>query len=437
MRRLLVVGSMLLAVPAAFGASDIRAVQARTCNAQGQPAAPVLGDRLYGIRVDWTVTGTPNNPYTVKFEIANQSWSFQVTSKQTGNHWAYALFEVPLDGSIPARVSVDETGASGDRNLGNNVITGPVVPTLPSQTLQYYDPLRLRATQSFTIEWNGGQIDSLSMYLALPTTGTSQNVLSSTLPNQATSVFLNPAGYPVSRNVGTNFRPTITTVEQRYVVTTSAVRTNYNLLRNVTWSNYGSVGSNAAINRERQPEPTLESDGAAVGNFVSQTLPPNYQTTMRPVEAARALYLATMKKMTLDYAVSNTAAGGLGTGRGDALTLNRVYQAALRRIGIPARMVGGWRYGRNWGEFWTEVYFPNIGWVPQDVAYGEQYDPTGTYAYGFSVLPILNERTITQRGSLFQLEGFTIPSLLPGNFLYRGAAQFSRYYSQSLVERDI
>ena len=64
--------------------------------------------------------------------------------------------------------------------------------------------------------------------------------------------------------------------------------------------------------------------------------------------------------------------------------LNSLFIALVRSVGIPARYVSGVAYTNynklnRWGAHgWAEIYFPDYGWVPFDVTYGEFafVDPT-------------------------------------------------------------
>lgn len=60
----------------------------------------------------------------------------------------------------------------------------------------------------------------------------------------------------------------------------------------------------------------------------------------------------------------------------DEITI--LFAALLRASGIPVRIVSGTAYtnnalfDKNWeNHAWAEVYFPNFGWVPFDITYGE------------------------------------------------------------------
>jgi len=55
--------------------------------------------------------------------------------------------------------------------------------------------------------------------------------------------------------------------------------------------------------------------------------------------------------------------------------LTNLYISMMRSVGIPARFVSGMAYTNllnDWGAHaWAEVYFPDKGWVPFDVTYGQ------------------------------------------------------------------
>ncbi|MBI2652053.1 transglutaminase domain-containing protein [Candidatus Woesearchaeota archaeon] len=88
---------------------------------------------------------------------------------------------------------------------------------------------------------------------------------------------------------------------------------------------------------------------------------------------------------TLTAEVSQKASWVLQNKQGVCDELTSLFIALLRAVGIPARFVSGIAYTNsplfpeNWGAHgWAEVYFPNYGWVPFDVTYGEfgWVDPT-------------------------------------------------------------
>ncbi|MBI2657125.1 hypothetical protein HYX08_00340 [Candidatus Woesearchaeota archaeon] len=88
---------------------------------------------------------------------------------------------------------------------------------------------------------------------------------------------------------------------------------------------------------------------------------------------------------TLTADVSQKASWVLENRQGVCDELTSLFIALLRAVGIPARFVSGLSYTESelfpekWGPHgWAEVYFPDYGWVPFDVTYGEfgWVDPT-------------------------------------------------------------
>ncbi len=88
---------------------------------------------------------------------------------------------------------------------------------------------------------------------------------------------------------------------------------------------------------------------------------------------------------TLTAEVSQKASWVLQNKQGVCDELTSLFIALLRSIGVPARFVSGIAYTNSelfpekWGPHgWAEVYFPEYGWIPFDVTYGEYgwIDPT-------------------------------------------------------------
>ncbi|MBI2559500.1 transglutaminase domain-containing protein [Candidatus Woesearchaeota archaeon] len=88
---------------------------------------------------------------------------------------------------------------------------------------------------------------------------------------------------------------------------------------------------------------------------------------------------------TLTAEVSQKASWVLQNKQGVCDELTSLFIALLRSVGIPARFVSGISYTNSelfpekWGPHgWAEVYFPDYGWLPFDVTYGEfgWIDPT-------------------------------------------------------------
>lgn len=81
---------------------------------------------------------------------------------------------------------------------------------------------------------------------------------------------------------------------------------------------------------------------------------------------------------TLDLPVSKSASWVIASREGVCAELTTLFVAILRSLGVPARFVSGVAFtdsplfpGGWGGHAWAEVFFPDSGWVPFDVTFGE------------------------------------------------------------------
>lgn len=95
--------------------------------------------------------------------------------------------------------------------------------------------------------------------------------------------------------------------------------------------------------------------------------------------------IANWVKNNIEYSLSSVTADAaleaswvLENKKGVCDELTNLFIAMLRSVGIPARFVAGYSFTNsqlfdtNWGPHgWAEVYFPDYGWIPFDVTYGE------------------------------------------------------------------
>lgn len=135
-----------------------------------------------------------------------------------------------------------------------------------------------------------------------------------------------------------------------------------------------------------EPSETIDSDDERIARLASWI-----------VEGEDDLYMAVFKiadwtnenidynLSTLTAEVSQPASWVLENRRGVCDELTSLFIAMLRSVGVPARFVSGIAFTNSdlfpeeWGPHgWAEVYFPDVGWVPYDVTYGEigYVDPT-------------------------------------------------------------
>jgi len=135
-----------------------------------------------------------------------------------------------------------------------------------------------------------------------------------------------------------------------------------------------------------RPSPTIDSGNKDISRLASEL-----------VEGEDDLYAAVFSiaewtknninydLSTLTAEVSQKASWVLENRKGVCDELTSLFIALLRAVGVPARFVSGVAYTNSelfpekWGPHgWAEVYFPEYGWVPFDITYGEYgwVDPT-------------------------------------------------------------
>jgi hypothetical protein len=128
-----------------------------------------------------------------------------------------------------------------------------------------------------------------------------------------------------------------------------------------------------------KPSEHIDSNNLLIKNKASQI-----------VEGETDLFLAVYKigmwvKENVDYDlntltadVSQKSSWVLENQYGVCDEITNLFIGMLRSIGIPAKFVSGLSYtnvgtyANDWGMHgWAEVYFPNVGWVPFDITYGQ------------------------------------------------------------------
>lgn len=404
LRSVVAFGLLGLGLVSAHSQCQIKITRMATCNASGTLATPKLGDSVYGLRVEWTVTGRAKAAYSVKFSMADKTWIWaNVNATSAGNYYGYATFAMPLGGTIGTSVVVDPYAKSGNTTVSAASASGSFTPTPPSAVISYYSPLTWTASQNMTVKVvPGSNIQLISYMFGQPTTDTFQKVITNTGFPGMTAVTTTPFSYPIIRE-SVVFPPAQTmSFTRTFTAQSSSVAGNLQTAMG-SWSKY--TGLPATITPYLQAETIVQSTSSQVEAFVKAALPANYKTSMTPYQAAKTLFLAVSSKLTYRTPAPDDAISALTLKYGDCGTFTSLYDAALRVIGIPARCDCGWRVGQDIWHCWSEIYVPGAGWMPQDVTdcNSNQAGSTapGTYAYCFDVLPDLNSRVAVSRGSTF------------------------------------
>ncbi len=128
-----------------------------------------------------------------------------------------------------------------------------------------------------------------------------------------------------------------------------------------------------------QSSPTIDSDDIRIrrlGAWIVQGEDDLFIAVHKIAEWTKNNIDYNLSTLTAD--VSQKASWVLENRQGVCDELTSLFIALLRSVGIPARFVSGIAYtdsplfSENWGSHgWAEVYFPEVGWVPYDVTYGQ------------------------------------------------------------------
>jgi hypothetical protein len=396
--------SGLLLATVLWGISNPAAAQ---CDLQIANAGPCLADGTYGtpavggdyfLRVDVNVVGSPTNAFRIKWTLANVTYYFDNISVGPGDgYWWYIDYSLALDDSIPWSITLDPDGTSGDTNLANNTLNGTFTPTPPASIAELYDPQLAGGSETTVIdcEPDAGYSNVVWLVFGEPSTHGAQSVISVSGLTNALSVVTPPDGVPVLQLARTN-PPTATFQDTEYFTANlSRVRVNPGLLREVTWADMAGMSSNWT--QWLAPDAMCESTDPAISNFVQQALPADYRTNMTPYDTARQLHKAVMAALSYQYPPDFAdAVSVLADGQGDCGGYSALFVAALRQVGIPARRISGFWIGDSWSgdSQWhvrVEFHLPGTEWLVADPTIGDDYDPTGTYAYEFGYLPDADE----------------------------------------------
>jgi hypothetical protein len=379
------------------GGCALQITDAGTCLGDGTPGIPNVGD-VYGLYVDYSVTGTPYQPFRIKYTLGNVVWySSYLTGITAGCCWNdYFFWWVSLDGSLPWSITLDPDGVSGSTNLANMTISGTFTPIPPAVPLQLYNTVTMCGTQQphYSFQTGSGTLSYLHVIFGSPTSHGGQQMISVAGPTNAVSTNTAPYGVPVFAVNYSNAPAGLYQPSESFVTQLSSMRVNPGLLETNTWAGMSALPTN--ITQWLAPDQMCQSTSSAISNFDNLYLPANYKTTMTPYETTRTLQKAVARCLVYTepppYA---DATNSLQSGAGDCGCYAAVLTAALRCAGIPARRIAGfwvsdtWQNEPNW-HVRTESYFPNTGWLITDSCEENNADPTGIYSWDFCFAPDAN-----------------------------------------------
>jgi hypothetical protein len=415
----------------------------------GAPYTPAIGER-YTLTAEFDVSGTPKNPYTVGFTLADRYIPVEVADVTPGPKKVQADFFLALDGTIPWLVDIDEFNladapdptkspiphnfpdkyGSGGRQLivtrrpnrpvltGVRKMQGLFSPVPPAKALDFYDPRWLVATQASFATFGAGKIERLAIMMGAPTTDSWQKRLSSTCRTEwgggdqvlQTMPVEGSTQYPVYLFDRKNVPNAEFSIIHQAVLEVRNQRVDAEKLRTVTWAQLDALQGIDIFKAYTSPEKVIESSHKKIGDFVIQTLGGNYRTKLKPYDAARKLFQTVLGRTVYYYPLPgqpdkrpNTAVKMLDAGFGDCGGFSILLVALYRNIGFPARTACGAWVGQDKGHCWCEMWFPGHGWMVSDGSIGNGACEDGSFAYYFGSVPDLNARYADMRGNTFTI----------------------------------
>ena len=428
---LLALAPVALLASQAQASCDLKVLSANPSTIGGVAYNPKFGEAYY-LKIVWQVTGTPTAPFSILFKMAGQTYKWTgLNTGQGSGYYGVAGFNLQLDGPIPWTITLDPDHTSGDTNLANNVISGTLTPTPPTAALEYFNPMTHTGTETTLVNWNsGGQTTGFTI-MGRPVSSSFQVVHTSTGPVGCTTLQTTPDGDYIWKTSRTAYKPTSTSHQWKdttnFTETSSAARTNIAKLKAVTWAQEATVS--ATFVPYTKPDPLVQSTDATISAFVKSVLPTNYKTTMKPYDAAKALYMAVVKRTVYQTPATQDSKTTLAIKKGDCGSFTNLCSACFRSIGIPSRANTGFWVGTNQWHVKGEFYLQGVGWVPFDPSESRLFDTTGTYPYYFGSDSSLNNFCAVGRGDDHRGTGFAITYTQVGWLIQSGTATYLPYSS--------
>jgi hypothetical protein len=342
---------------------------------------------FFGVRVSWTVTGTPTAPYNVRIQIADLPPNISGPDSGPGGFVAVYAATYPSLRPLPVRVIIDPGGVSGNTTPAAAKMTKTFTATPPTTGVAYYNPQTLFGSQTISAPVTSGPVPQVVMLLGKPTSETSQNVVSIT--STGTLVSTTPLGYPGWQKVFKNAPVGTCTLDQHFQVTESNAACNLQLLNGATWAQMDLRKTSLA--NYLGPEQQVETGDPNIIAFTNASLPANYRTTLTPLQTAMKLFAAVVNATTYVATADGAASVVLQTHTGNCGGMTNLFNACLRIVGIPCRSVCGWWMDKT-PHCWSEMYFPGFGWVPADTSVSKRAAPVCTYLTYFGYSPSGNQR---------------------------------------------
>lgn len=428
--RLCVAAIILSVAPLARGSCNLQITSAGPCLPDGTPGTPAVG-QTYGLIAVVNVTGTPSQPFRIRWTLADITNYFTGITVGPGDGYTWQFeWYMDLDDPIPWSVTLDPDGVSGNTNIAGATASGTFTPTPPATPVNLYSPRVMHGTESYSLELepDDGTIPNLYVLFGCPTSHGAQNVISVTGPPAAgAAIVTQPYGVPVFQIARTNVPAGTYQDTNAFTIQLNCFRVNPTILRTNTWADMAALPTNWT--QWLAPDARNESTNPLVINFVQESLPSNYMTTMTPYDTARALHKAVMARLTYEEPPESNyvdAVGVLETGYADCGGFSALLTSSLRYVGIPARCISGFREGDSQWHVRVEFHLPGVEWIVADPTDGNSVDPTGSYAFDFGAVSDANSFFAVDVGDVHIFPYNTFEFIQVPNLWISGGANY--YY---------
>jgi len=411
---------------------DLNVVSAGPCKADGSDGILRVGD-AYGLKVVVSITGTPAQPFRIKWTMANVTHYFENITAGPGNYWWYFVAGTSsLDDPIPWSVTVDPDGITGDGDPSNNYIAGTFTPVPPSSAVELYNTRLMRGTETDVLRFKSGSgtIGNIWVLYGAPTSHGAQTVIAAPGPINSTLVITPPNDMPLFEISRANIRAGDISDGQAFTSKLSSIRINPNILRQTTWNDMAAMTSEWT--RWLSPDKMAQSDAPEITAFVKQSLPADYPASLTPYDTARRLHMAVMRKLTYKSPPAHgDAVNVLNDGVADCGGFSSLLVACLRNAGIPARRISGFYEGDSVWHVRVELHLPGSEWLVADPAAGNATDPTGSFAWHFGYVPDANKFFAVDAGDAHQMFYNNFAFLQVANWWWTGGATYLSEATQS------
>jgi len=411
-------------VASVFGQAQVTVTSVYSIDYHGAPGVPEVGDPYFGVAGNFTITGASNQSYTITIKCGAQTSISQNVQFNPGSYWWWCPFDSSMEGPVPASFSISTVGSSSTMDVSLPV-------SYPAHAIEFIDGKQMNASASKWAQFqvNSGAIGKIEYIFGEPQLTSSQGpTIWYMPPSGATQIITEPLGIPIERvdwlnlNTAVNSQPT---AQQSFSTTLHDSRVNPSIMRTIPWSAINSVQP-SDIQVWQQSESWVPTNAPEITNLISSALPANYQSTMTPWDAAKAVFAQVVKHFTYNSSYAWDPLVAYDRGSGACGDFSYILVAGLRNIGFASHVVAGWRTGLGVVHVWAEFYMPGVGWVPADATDSNGMDPTGACLYHFGTVPDLNTRVCVAKGgnSIWPTSGGDIGCLQVPWWWWNGGATY-------------